>query len=67
MEHLILWLIQAILKAVTQKNKPEARANTTPRPLTPTATSTDPWADYRRKQAAIEREMIAKSPTATKR
>lgn len=62
MEHLILWLIQAIIKAVTQKNKPEAHANTTPRPLTP-----DPWADYRRKQAAIEREMVAKSPTTPKR
>jgi hypothetical protein len=72
MEHLIIWLIEAILKALTQRAKPDSRRITgaEPRPAQPArpggAAPNDVWADYRRKQAAIEREMMAKSPTTRK-
>jgi hypothetical protein len=73
MEHLIIWLIHAIIKAVTQKPKSESRpaADTSPQisaqPVRPNGPPTDVWAEYRRKQAAIERDMNAKSPSASKR
>jgi hypothetical protein len=60
MEHLLIWLIHYLLKAFTEKKPaPSARPVFTPAPP-------DVWANYRRKQAAIEREMTAKSPTARK-
>ena len=76
MEHLVIWLIEAVIKALTRGANPkspnlvgaEPRATPTPSAAgNPASSSTDVWADYRRKQAAIEREMVSKSPTATKR
>lgn len=72
MEHLVIWLIEALIKALTRHTRPKPRdlvgvePRSTPSPSaagTPSSSSSAVWADYRRKQAAIEREMLAKSPT----
>lgn len=73
MEHLIIWLIHAIVKALTQKPKRQLGPFTGTQPPTPAQPRAhngppmDVWADYRRKQAAIERDMAAKSPNVSKR
>lgn len=72
MEHLVIWLMEALIKALTRRTHPKPRdlVGAEPRPTSapsaagaPPPSSTDVWADYRRKQAAIDREMLTKSPT----
>lgn len=76
MEHLVIWLIEAVIKSLTRRTNPKApnlvgaQPRVTPSPSaagSPASSPIDVWADYRRKQAAIEREMASKSPTVTKR
>ena len=70
MEHLIFMLIKFIFKALT--NKPSSSTPLTGQtphpPRTPSAApanAADAWEAYRQKQAAIERDLARKSPTAS--
>ncbi len=69
MEHLFFMLIKFIWKALTEKSSSTTQplaGQQPPPPRAPSAAPTraaDAWEDYRRKQAAMERDVARKSPS----